>query len=66
MTNQLLSRSSSENPKSNLSRSTHQTVKDHQMTQVRKSYQAIQQVKYLHLKAEIDVLLQQLQSLNNN
>jgi hypothetical protein len=28
-----------------------------------KSYQADQQVKYLHLQAEIEVLLQQLQTL---
>lgn len=28
-----------------------------------KYYQAEQQVKYLHLQAEIDVLLQQLQTL---
>ncbi|GAB4545328.1 MAG: hypothetical protein Tsb0014_39520 [Pleurocapsa sp.] len=29
-------------------------------------YQADQQVKYLHLQAEIDVLLQQLQSMKQN
>lgn len=29
-----------------------------------KTYQAAQQVKYLYLQAEIDVLLQQLQALS--
>ena len=29
-------------------------------------YQADQQVKYLHLQAEIDVLIQQLQSLKHH
>ena len=31
-----------------------------------KCYQADQQVKYLHLQAEIDVLLQQLQTMKQN
>lgn len=31
--------------------------------QMPKCYQADQQVKYLHLQAEVDVLLQQLQTL---
>lgn len=31
--------------------------------QMTKCYQADQQVKYLHLQAEVDVLLQQLQTL---
>jgi hypothetical protein len=34
-----------------------------QIIQLMKSYQADQQVKYLHLQAEIEVLLQQLQTL---
>ncbi|WP_407658307.1 hypothetical protein [Lusitaniella coriacea] len=34
-----------------------------QMTKLAKSYQADQQLKYLHLQAEVEVLLQQLQSL---
>lgn len=33
------------------------------MKQIRITYQADQQVKYLHLEAEIEVLLQQLQNL---
>jgi hypothetical protein len=33
------------------------------MKQIRSAYQADQQVKYLHLEAEIEVLLQQLQNL---
>ncbi len=33
------------------------------MKQIRTAYQADQQVKYLHLEAEIEVLLQQLQNL---
>ena len=31
--------------------------------QLSESYQAIQQLKYLHLEAEIDVLLQKLQTM---
>ena len=31
--------------------------------QIRQSYQADQQMKYLHLQAEIEVLLQELQTL---
>ncbi len=34
-----------------------------QIKQVIKSYQADQQVKYLHLQAEIEVLLQQLRTM---
>ena len=33
------------------------------LSKLMKSYQTDQQVKYLHLEAEIEVLLQQLQSL---
>ncbi len=36
---------------------------DARLIQLMKSYQADQQVKYLHLQAEIEVLLQQLQTL---
>lgn len=36
---------------------------DTHLRQVMKAYQADQQVKYLHLQAEIEVLLQQLQTL---
>ena len=36
---------------------------DVRLMQLMKSYQANQQVKYLHLQAEIEVLLQQLQTL---
>ncbi|MEA5510289.1 aspartate kinase [Crocosphaera sp. UHCC 0190] len=70
MTNQILSRSSSENPRNAISPTIKQSLgtksEDNQMKQVRKSYQAVQQVKYLHLQAEIDVLLQQLQTLKQN
>jgi hypothetical protein len=38
-------------------------VDDSRLSQVKETYQADQQVKYLYLQAEIDVLLQQLQSL---
>ena len=36
---------------------------DPRIMKLMKSYQADQQVKYLHLQAEIEVLLQQLQKL---
>ncbi len=39
------------------------TVDEHQLSRILKSYQAVQQVKYLHLQAEIDVLWQHLQTL---
>ena len=36
------------------------------MMKVRETYSVTQQVKYLHLQAEIDVLLQHLQTLKQN
>jgi hypothetical protein len=36
-----------------------------QLMKIMKSYQAAQQVQYLHLQAEIDVLLQQLKTLKH-
>ncbi|MDV3002113.1 MAG: hypothetical protein N5P05_003719 [Chroococcopsis gigantea SAG 12.99] len=47
----------------NLTMSTVITNPETQIIQLMKSYQADQQVKYLHLQAEIEVLLQQLQTL---
>ncbi len=70
MTTQTLSRVSSE--------STETTVKtrqnpafglknrDDHMKKVRETYPIVQQVKYLHLEAEIDVLLQQLKTLKQS
>lgn len=66
MTNQLLSRSSLKNRQNTATYATPQPSDEHQMTQVKEPYPALQQVKYLHLKAEIDILLQQLQCLKQN
>lgn len=37
---------------------------DDRLLKLTQSYQADQQVKYLHIEAEIEVLLQQLQNLS--
>ncbi|BAP17797.1 hypothetical protein [cyanobacterium endosymbiont of Epithemia turgida] len=37
-----------------------------QLSKSYQGYQAIQQLKYLHLEAEIDVLLQELQTMKQN
>jgi polyhydroxyalkanoate synthesis regulator phasin len=70
MTTQILSRSSSENGQNTLKNSLQTALReqniDKQMTQVKETYSVVQQVKYLHLQAEIDVLLQQLQTLKQN
>ncbi len=70
MTTQILSRSSSETRQNALNHSITRSLGekniDSQMTQVRKTYSVIQQVKYLHLQAEIDVLLQELQTLERS
>ena len=53
------------NPDLKSSRSVLQTSmvsSDSCVNQLKKSYQADQQVKYLHLKAEIDLLLHQVQN----
>lgn len=63
MTTQILSRSSSETLNSGKNKPLGVQNPDNQMTQVRKAYSVAQQVKYLHLEAEIDVLLQQLKTL---
>lgn len=67
MTSQLISRESSQD---NCAESSHVVSScevtlgdDPHLTKVMQSYQAAQQVQYLHLQAEIEVLLQQLQSL---
>ncbi|MEG3438344.1 hypothetical protein V0288_14535 [Pannus brasiliensis CCIBt3594] len=39
------------------------TTESSALKHIRTAYQVDQQVKYLHLEAEIEVLLQQLQSL---
>ncbi len=56
---------SSENPKS--SAQSLGTVEDTEsrLKKMTQCYQADQQVKYLHLQAEIDVLIQQLQNLKH-
>jgi hypothetical protein len=41
-------------------------IESNSVKQLSKSYQAIQQLKYLHLEAEIDVLLQELQTMKQN
>jgi hypothetical protein len=39
------------------------TIEHPQLAKLMQSYQADQQLKYLHLQAEVEVLLQQLQTL---
>jgi hypothetical protein len=56
MTTQLLT-------KDNTSTQTPSTETDPRIVALQKAYSADQQVKYLHLDAEINVLLQQLQQL---
>lgn len=41
-------------------------IESNSVKQLSKSYQAIQQLKYLHLEAEIDVLIQELQTMKQN
>ena len=59
MTTNLLSRESS--LQSSNARSS--SDRDARLMKLMKSYQADQQVKYLHLQAEVEVLLQQLQTI---
>ena len=70
MTTQTLSRVSSDSSKNTTKNPHNQTygVKDgeNQMMKVRETYSVTQQVKYLHLQAEIDVLLKHLQTLKQN
>ncbi len=70
MTTQTLSRVSSDSSKTPSKTRHNQPFgvkdRDNQMMKVRETYPVIQQVKYLHLQAEIDVLLQQLQTLKQN
>ena len=56
---------SSQNPQS--SAKSIDTIEDTEsrLRKITQCYQADQQVKYLHLQAEIDVLIQQLQSLKH-
>lgn len=67
MTSQLMSRGSRQTSaveSSNEFNSCEVTFcEDPHLTKVMQSYQAAQQVQYLHLQAEIEVLLQQLQTL---
>ncbi len=67
MTNQTLTRSSLPKHETSIHSSTQQRsrtkIEPNHVRQVRTSYQAIQQLKYLHLQAEIDVLLQELQTM---
>jgi hypothetical protein len=66
MTSQLVyDRPSSQESKDSVSNRKNSTVdsKDATLMKLMKSYQAEAQVKYLHLQAEIEVLLQQLQTL---
>ena len=57
MTNTLLSKNSCSNKAVT-------KTDDPRILALQKAYSADQQVKYLHLEAEIDVLLQQLKILN--
>lgn len=41
-------------------------IESNSVRKLSKFYQAIQQLKYLHLEAEIDVLLQELQAMKQN
>ena len=70
MTTQTLSRISSDSSQTTAKNRQNQTYgvkdRDNQMRKVRETYPVVQQVKYLHLQAEIDVLLQQLQTLKQN
>ena len=66
MTTQILSRSSSETLNNGKNKGLEVQNRDNQMKQVRNAYSVAQQVKYLHLEAEIDVLLQQLKTLKQN
>jgi uncharacterized lipoprotein YajG len=64
MSTQLITRPVSENVvKPNAYQGSSSISKDERVQQLMKSYQADQQVKYLHLQAEIEVLLQELQTL---
>ncbi|MGK7874151.1 MAG: hypothetical protein AB4426_12810 [Xenococcaceae cyanobacterium] len=67
MSTQLISRVSSEQSSVESSSSDRSlsaiASDDPRIKKLMKSYQADQQVKYLHLQAEIDVLLQELQTL---
>ena len=70
MTTQTLSRVSSESSETTAKTRQNQLLgvnnKDNQMKKVRETYPVVQQVKYLHLQAEIDVLLQQLQTIKQS
>ncbi len=70
MTTQTLSRISSDSSQTTAKNRHNQPFgvkdRDNQMRKVRETYPVVQQVKYLHLQAEIDVLLQQLQTLKQN
>ncbi len=56
---------SSENQKSLVKSATTTTDSESNLKRMTQCYQADQQVKYLHLQAEIDVLIQQLQTLKH-
>ena len=56
---------SSENPKSSANSLGAVEDTESKLRKMTQCYQADQQVKYLHLQAEIDVLIQQLQSLKH-
>ena len=70
MTIQTLTRSSLPNDQTSIGSSTQQRsqaeIELNSVRQLSKSYQAIQRLKYLHLEAEIDVLLQKLQTMKQN
>ncbi len=66
MTTQILSRSSLETLNNSKNKGLEVKNRDNQMKQVRNAYPVAQQVKYLHLEAEIDVLLQQLKTLKQS
>ncbi|HAC63057.1 MAG TPA: hypothetical protein DCF68_05835 [Cyanothece sp. UBA12306] len=60
MTTQTLTRSSAQTRQNSISESNKSYLS------VNKPYQAVQQLKYLHLELEIDVLLQELQTIKQN
>ncbi len=56
---------SSENHKSLVKPASTMEDSESKLRKMTQCYQADQQVKYLHLKAEIDILIQQLQTLKH-
>ncbi|WP_267384413.1 hypothetical protein [Cyanobacterium sp. uoEpiScrs1] len=70
MTIQTLTYSSLQNHQTSIKSLTQQwpqtEIEKNSVRQLSTSYQTIQQLKYLHLEAEIDVLLQELHTMKRN